>query len=229
MKTRISRWNFAPGVKLVLCALLALGLLGAGHAQAIPYYNGPGGFGFDNSSVPPYEPTQIIAADPVWIPIDSGADDDPLLLEKSWISWEENVGVDDIDRILKLTISAAVSWQGRGDVLLMFTERDPVPAGYETAEFDLSPVSPSEFEIAFGTDGVNDYFFAGFVIPEAVLVSGTGAAMTLRLRVNEPQGIASPGLGMSATTDFVPEPGTGLLLGFGLVMLATRQRRCRCS
>lgn len=219
MTTGISRWNFAPGIELGLCALLAFVLLGVGPAKAISYFNGPDGWGFDNSGLG-LEAGYEIALDATFPTIAGPGSGATLILE---IAEEINDPQGGIQREIEWTITAL---EAPADVLVFFSALAADPSGYEDALIDIEPLSPDLFAIAdFGP-----YIFAGFVIPAEEL-GGDGAVRSFRYTVNLPQGWdGPPGLGVAATADFtiVPEPGVGLMVGFGLLALSARRREHRC-
>lgn len=208
-----------------LGALVVLGSMGGGGAQAVmlPYFTGPGGWGFDNSMG--LDVDQVVDPGDVFTvsigPPGSGVEDGEL---KIYLGSELKAHEDpyeNIDRIVELTFQSAVAWEGYGDVLFVFTDLVPSPDGaYQDAAIEIDLDSPDPFQIA----SYGQYFFAGFVISEEELQIGT--SRTFRYTMNQPQGWEElPGVGVAATTQFIPEPSTAVLIGFGLLGLSVR-RRC---
>jgi hypothetical protein len=222
MRTSLLRSGLSAGLARVLAVLVALGLMGAGSAEAFPYFNTPDGWGLDETQLPALDEWIVIPGTAVPIDIELGNTSYDLVLEV--LSEQiEDVG-EDIHRIVQWKITANESWEPPGDVFVFWTER----ASYPGANFDIQPLSP--FLYADHDSGY--HWFAGFVLTTEELM-GDGAVRSFSYTIDEewtPEK-GRPGLGVAATADFtiVPEPGTVLLLGLGLMILSARRYGSQCN
>lgn len=190
----------------VIAGLMATLLL-ATSAQAIPYFNGTSGFGFDNSSLM-LSADYIISTSTTF----TGVDVDILVDEVANETFGES-----IDRTITWTL---INNTGISEFLVLFTALGATPPDYsgDTIDIDIDGVDPMQI-MEYGP-----YAFAGYQlsIADFKLVDGRlEATRTFGYTVDAPlQGGVPPALGIAFTSEFVvPEPATGLLLSSALLLM----------
>ena len=199
------------GRLLALAALVTVASFAALPAHALQYFNGPGGFGFDNT-------TLMLDAD-FEFPVDPGNPGFPFEgitggntggpVGLSFIDLEMETFGDPIDRTVEWTI---LNNDAIDEIMIVFSGLLTMEQDYLDATIDIT--SDDGLDIAFW-DG---RWLAGFQldIDDFTDVNGTlTATRTFRYTIDVAQiGDAPPGLGLQFTRELtsVPEPATGLLL-----------------
>lgn len=217
----------------LVLALVGFLVFGVDNALAIPYFNGPGGFGFDNSELdlsPKYlieSPDEFHAAGS--IELNTGDFEIVLDVEQEITVRNDSFVVD-------------VTWRVRNkldetidNVLVLFTALDGPPdfPDYSgAAPFELTKRNGNPFPIAVYESAGTDYYFAGFSIKD--LEHGKQNARERHFRYVVDGSILdgrTPALGVAAVFDpkVVPEPGTLPLMGAGVLAVAGLLRRRRCD
>jgi len=206
---------------LATVAVSAAVLLGAGPAHALTYFDGPGGWGFDNGQEG-LEPGWEIPGGTEFIPAGTNDPSYDLVL---MVDEEIFDTADTIDRIVTWTI---VSQRPdlMDDILLFFTATG---SGGDYADLSGAHI---DIEADFEIISYGQYTFAGFLIDDLNSWGERGMTFTTRsFRYTVDQGLGPgeiPALGVAAATNFlpIPEPSTALLVSLGGVgILAARSRR----
>jgi hypothetical protein len=213
----------ALATPLTVMAVMAV-LLFAGSAQALPYFNGPSGFGFDNSTLSLPGDYVINPTAPGYV--ESGVTD-PLLTNLGLLAVD--VSTETFGQPIDRTVTFTFINNAPGtltDLLFVFTGLGANGADYATANIDLdiSGFDPMEISSLTTTD---TFWLAGYRLTSADFDANQMATRTFRYTVDVPEvNGAPPDLGIMYMTDFtVPEPATGLLLSASLLMAVGAGRR----
>ncbi len=200
-------------------------------AQALPYFNGPEGFGFDNSSIG--ATAKFLIEDPdAFEPAGQRKFNDGSFAIV--LSVEQDVHVEDG------FFEVDVTWQIKNKtdetidrVIVFFTAPAGPPAfpDYFDAEIELFPEDGKQLRVIRYEDGDEEFFFLGFAVRNLAPGREDERERKFSYRVAGPviDG-ETPTMGVVASFNptVVPEPTTGLLVAFGLVGLAARGRK-RCA
>lgn len=206
-------------------------ILSPESAQAVPYFNGPEGFGFDNSSIEATAKYQIEDADAFEAAGQRKFNDGSFAIV---LSVEQDVHIADG------FFEVDVTWQIKNKtdetidrVIVFFTALAGPPAfpDYFDAEIELFPEDGKQFRVIRYEDGDEEFFFLGFAVRNLEPGRDDERERKFSYRVAGPViGGETPTMGVLASFNptVVPEPATGLLVAFGLVGLAARGRK-RCA
>jgi hypothetical protein len=207
-------------------------MLGAGSASALPYFDGPKGFGFDNQSrdVPLQAEWRILVrAD--WRPAGSLSLNNDGIFEIVLRAKQKIIQKDDFFKVkVKWTIKN-VTDDTIDNALLFFSALASDSAKrYGRRDFDIRAKGRHPFDIITYTDEGVDFFFAGWAIED---FEPGHAGRVKRKFVYKVDGKLikgrAPFLGVAASFNPVPEPATGLLMVIGLTGLVYASRRRRCA
>jgi len=200
-------------------------LWGATGAQALPYFNSPSGFGFDNDALQ-------LPADYVLEPsapgfVASGVTD-PALTNLGLLSVD--AAIDDtltsIDRTVTWTLinNAPATLT---DLIIVFTGLGANGADYAGATIDLDIDGFDPMVIASLQTTSDLFWLAGYRLTSEDFDANQMATRTFRYTVDVGEvGGMPPDLGIMYMTEFtVPEPATGLLFGSALLMAVGAGRR----
>jgi hypothetical protein len=111
--------------------------------------------------------------------------------------------------------------------LLVFTSVDP--AGTYPVSVPLTGLDAGPLDLLAYSFGATDYVYGVFQLPD--LAVGEHAEVTVRyivagdLAPGSPAPLPALGVAMLGSYTLIPEPSTGLLLGFGLSLCAAAVRR----
>jgi len=208
-------------------------LVVAGPAAAIPYFDGPAGFGFDNAArATPLAADYGIAEREDWVPAGSEEfDDGSLALVLRDAGTSQSLSIDQGEYVVDVTWAIEnASGQDLEQAIIFlsalggpprFPDYSGVPIDVILSSFSQDPVIVS-YEQA-GTE----YFFAGFLLEDFAAGEVLTRSFTYRIGRSTLLDGVTPGLGVGAVLDpfVIPEPATALLVGLGLAGAAAWRRR----
>jgi len=208
------RWVWSRGVGiLALAAWIAAGAAGTASGDAIPYFNGPGQIGFDNSSLG-LPPGLLIQAQEGLVGLD---------VKQKVKKVKKTGGAFEVS--LKLKIKNQ-SGEAREDLLLLLSALARPSAVAPGSEVELELAGGKiPFDIVILDDGSFERFFAGLAVGD--LGSGKKVKTTLLYRVLGDLDARNPStltLTAGGASTVIPEPDTALLVGLGLLSLGVRSR-----
>lgn len=220
MSNPISNTRKLLGV-IASAAVLALS---AGSAQALPYFNGPMGFGFDNSSLGLSPDYVLTPSAPGYV--ESGVTD-PSLTDLGLTALD--VAVDDTPTSIDRTITWTFTNNAPStltDFIIVFTGLGANAGDYVGANVDIDIDGFDPMVIA-NIQTTELFWLAGYRLTSADFDSNDMATRTFRYTVDVGEvGGMPPDLGIMYMTEFtVPEPATGLLFGSALLMAVGAGRR----
>ena len=209
---------------LIALATSVAVLLLAGSAHALSYFDGPSGFGFDNS-------TLLLSPDYLLTPstpgyVASGVTD-PSLTDLGLLSVDTAINdtATSIDRTITWTLinNAPATLT---DFIIVFTALGPSSSSYASANIDLD-IDGFDPMVIMNLQLTDLFWFAGYRLTSADFDSNQMATRTFRYTVDVGEGSGGPPeLGIMYMTEFtVPEPATGLLFGGALLMAVGAGRR----
>ncbi len=234
-----SRWRERMRGAAMLAALgLALGW--GGQAHALAYFTGPEGFGFDNPSVV-LAPEFVVLSIEDFSPAGSRELDDDGEFALAFRSKQ------DVKRKGKGHFRIKVEWTVKNkteskldEVMLLLTALGGPDTGFPQfpdysgvpIDLKLKSAKPDPFRILHYDNGLDDFFFAGFLLKNMKPGNKGKTKLKFKYDVFREGGLIDrtpPALGVAALIDPtpVPEPSTFMLLGVGAAGITGWSRRRR--